>query len=336
MTKPPVTFDELPGYDELSDEERELQARRIATYSKDAIRAGQQVDSIYMFHPPFKAALDGCDRIFHISREFTMPQGMRLFGPPGSGKSSVFKYFSKSLPKSTLFAPGWGCIGIRVYERTTVGHIVAGLLRAYQYPFTKTSEQMIYLKRNLVFELIRQKGTRLIFIDSAHHLLHRGHPQALMPTGNDFLVELMDETQVGIVLAGSEALARDELMSKELLNRISVRCELSDFGPNAQWEGIVKALVKTCSSADLSFLLTQGQPKTLHVATAGNLRALKRLVTEAVMVCVHEQQTEVNREHLRVAFERVFGRPINRMNPYLDGTNASSTPAAVAAPAVSR
>jgi|GEM_PF-552055 len=326
MSRDLVTFNELPDYDDLSDEECELQARRILTYNKEALRAGQQVDSIYMFHPGFKAAVGGCDRIFQISRELTTAQGMRLFGPPGTGKTSVFNYFSRSLPKSTLFAPGWGCIGIRAYQRTTVGHLVAGLLRAYKYPFTRVSEQLIYLRRNLVFELVRQKGTRLIFIDSAQHLLHSGKPNSSEPSGNDFLVELMDETQVGIVLAGDELLGKDELMCKALLNRITVCVDLQNFPANLQWEGVVKALVKACTSVDLGFLLTSGQPKTLHGASNGNLRSLKRLATEAAMVCVQEGGRSVTREHLCTAYDRVVGNVSNRLNPYVESRPASVAP----------
>lgn len=329
MGREKTLFEEIPGIDELTDEDREIEARRLDSYCKEALRIGKLVDSIYLLHDQFRVAVKACDRIFQISKELGTGHGLRLYGPSGTGKSSVYKYFSKSLPSSTLFSPGWGCIGVRAYPKTSAGHLVGGLLRAYKYPFTRLTEQVVYEKRSLVFELVRQKGTRLIFVDQAQHLLRGERKGCVLPTGNDFLCELIDETNVGIVLAGDEELAIDERLGEALKSRITGRLELQPFKASAQWEGVVKSFVKNCIWIDLTFLLNQGQPKTLHGVTDGNMRALKRLITEAVMICVQQKQRAVGREHMKEAYDLVFGTTSNRINPYVGSASIAAAPASV-------
>lgn len=329
MGREKILFEEIPGIDELTDEDRAIEARRLDFYCKEALRIGKLVDSIYLLHDQFRVAVRACDRIFQISKELGTGHGLRLYGPSGTGVSSVYKYFSKSLPSSTLFSPGWGCIGVRAYPKTSAGHLVGGLLRAYKYPFTRLTEQVVYEKRSLVFELVRQKGTRLIFVDKAQHLLRGERKGCVSPTGNDFLCELIDETNVGIVLAGDEELAIDERLAEAIKSKITGRLELQPFKASAQWEGVVKSFVKNCVWIDLTLLLLPGQLKTLHGATDGNMRALKRLITEAVMVCVQQKQRAVSREHMKEAFDLVFGTTSNRINPYVGSASVAAAPSSV-------
>ncbi len=329
MAREKILFEDVPGIDELDDEDREIEARRLEFYCKEALRIGKLVDGIYLLHDEFRVAVKACDRIFQISKELGTGHGLRLYGPSGTGVSSVFKYFSKTLPNSTLFSPGWGCLGVRAYPKTSAGHLVGGLLKAYKYPFTRMTEHVVYEKRSLVFELVRQKGTRLIFIDQAQHLQKGERKGCVLPTGNDFLCELMDETNVGLVLAGDEELANDDRLGQALKGRISGQLEFQLFQPNAQWAGVVKGFVKNCSWVDLGFIENPGQPKALHGVTHGNMRALKRLITETVMLCVQQKETVVSREHLKQAHDLVFGKTSNRINPYVGSASTTAAPASV-------
>jgi CO dehydrogenase/acetyl-CoA synthase epsilon subunit len=217
-------------------------------------------------------------------------------------------------------------VGIRAYHHTTVGHLVAALLRTYKYPFNRFSEQTVYLRRGLVFELVRQKGTRLIFIDSAHHLLAYGNRRTYDPVGNDFLTELMDETKVGLVLAGGESLASNDHFSKDLASRVTALHEVKNFQATAQWEGLLRALIKTCKSVRLDIIVSPGQAKMLHGATGGNLRSLKRFLIEVVMVCVDDAKDTVDISHLSIAYMRIVGEASTALNPYVVQNEVASKP----------
>jgi hypothetical protein len=139
----------------------------------------------------------------------------------------------------------------------------------------------------------------------------------------------MDETNVGLVLIGDEDLAIDDRIGEALKSRVTGRLELQSFKADAQWAGVIKSFVKNCSWVSLSFLEGPGQPKTLHGATSGNMRALKRLITEAVMICVQQKQQAVSREHMELAYALVFGTTSNRINPYVGSASTAAEPAIV-------
>lgn len=310
MTNDSKKFSETANFDELDEEAKQIQIRRLSTYSKRALQAGLAVDSIHVHYPGFVHSIRNMDRMFQIAREVKMAHGLMLIGPPGSGKTAIFRYFRDSLPTSSLFAPGLGAIGIRAVRRPTVGQIVTALLRAYRYPFSSGSGNQLYVKRQLVFDAIREKGTRLIFVDEAQHLISPGRQKLALEgetSATDLLRELMDETNVALVLAGSTVL--DELgnVDKHLKSRVSSRIELNNFPADQDWLGLIKGFVKQCDGYDLSALLDPGEARLLHRATEGNLRSLKRLLTEAVLIGVDSNQIKLNRETMKTAFDLAFG-----------------------------
>lgn len=313
-----TTFSETANFDELDTETVRIQTRRISSYSKKALRAGLAVDAIYVHHPDFRNAVKSMDRMFQLAREVMMAHGMMLIAPTGAGKSAVFRYFRDSLPRSTLFAPGLGAIGIRAIRKPTVGQIVTAMLRAYRYPFASGSGNQLYIKRHLVFDAIRQKGTRLLFIDEAHHLISPGRSRLSdgETSATEFLRELMDETHIALVLAGSQELDELSNLDAHLMSRVSVREKLSNFSADQDWLGLIKGFVKQCDSYDLTPLMEQSEAKLLHRATGGNLRSLKRLITEIVLLGIDRNQDTLNREILRDAFNLVFGSSAQVTNVY--------------------
>lgn len=310
MTNDSMNFSETANFDELDEEAKQIQARRLTTYSKQALRAGVSVDAIHVHYPSFVGSIKSMDRMFQIAREVKMAHGLMLIGPPGSGKSAIFRYFRDSLPTSSLFAPGLGAIGIRAVRKPTVGQIVTALLRAYRYPFAAGSGSQLYVKRHLVFDAIRDKGTRLIFVDEAQHLVSPGRPKLSSEgetSATEFLRELMDETNVALVLAGSTVLDDLAIVDKHLKSRVSARVELSNFPADQDWLGLLKGFAKQCEAYDLSTLLDPGEARLLHRATEGNLRSLKRLLTEAVLIGIDTNQRKLNREIMKKAFDLAFG-----------------------------
>src|SRR5256885_9859268 len=111
-----MQFDAIASDDEL------LEARRLATYSVNALRVAKSVDRTFVLFPAAVQALTSLDRLFQLGTEFNMPQGMRLVGPSGVGKTASFEYFRASLPNSALFAQGMAAISVRVQNKPRTTH----------------------------------------------------------------------------------------------------------------------------------------------------------------------------------------------------------------------
>lgn len=320
MAKENHQFTAKPHFDDIEiDEDAGLQARRVQTYGSEALRLGLKVDTIFVLHTRFKEGLSDLDRIFQIARDVSMPHGLRLVGATGVGKSALLRYFFESLPRSTLFSPGYGCVRIRATARPTAGQLIAALLRGYRYPFASVSERTIYMRKDQAIDLVRLKGTRLIFVDEAHNLMHqvrrRGNG-SVEPDATVFLCELMDETNAALVLGGSQELDQLENIDSYLADRVSGRVELRYFEPNSQWIAFLLAFSKACTWFDLKVIENSAQAKLLHTATGGNPRRLKCLLTEAVLVAAEAKCTSVSIEHLKAAHLLVYGVHGLRTNPY--------------------
>jgi len=313
-------FGRTNDLDDLEAHEAAANAvRRQRLYSQHALRVALPIDQIYVHHDRFSSGLEALDRLFQIAPHVRVPHGARLIGPTGSGKSALIRNFRDRLPSSTLFAPGHGAILVRSGARPTAGHLLSALLRAYNYPFGAVSARTLYIKRDNLFDLIKLKGTRVIFVDEADRLLMQVRRRAGTgehPEATQLLRDIMDECNAAVVLAGTEALDQLASVDSHLADRVTVRHELQHFEANAQWLGVLRGFVKQSESFDIGIIVELAEAKRLHAATGGSLRALKRVVTEAALIAANQKKSSLDAESLALAFVAVEGQHGLRTSPY--------------------
>lgn len=310
---------EVQDIDAPDPEEVELKKRRISVYSTEALNTAAAVDRLYVNHPGFAQAIQALDRVFQIAGKFEMQQGITIEGPPGVGKTSVYRYFRRTVPSSSLFAEGLGIVGVRGIKRTTVGYLIRSMLKAYKYPFSSGTESQLYARRGILIDLIREKGTRILFIDESSAMLtkstHRSSSERETDV-TDLLREILDECGIGVVLASYGGNASLKLTDQALASRMSVRCTLQEFGCDNQWHGLLHAFASQCSEFDLGFIKDRSIGKLVHAASQGNIRDLKRLLTEAVLIAIDEKQLTLDSKILGKAFNEVKGRGHDSPNPF--------------------
>ncbi len=318
-----MTDDERNLGDEFSQfdfEDKQIMARRLHMYSDKALEIGLQIDQIFVNHTAFKQALASMDRIFQLSRKVDMPQGMRLIGPSGTGKTSLLRYFQQSLPKSSLFAEGLGAVYMRIPMRVTTLYMIASLLRQYGYPFRRITWDNYEQRITVLLDAIRQKGTQLIMIDEAHNLVPmtvRRKPtreEGTSPT--DFIRLLMDEAKVGVVLAGVGVLEHFADLDEALASRVVGCLRLPVFDYDSAWVRLIKGLVQQSQCFDIGMLLKPDINRQLYKASQGNLRSLKRLITEMVLVAVEDGVDCLGPAHLQKAYDLVYGAASPQGNPF--------------------
>ena len=321
MNKSPnsETFTESLALDGPDQHQAETILRRLTTYSVDALRVAAQVERIYVNHPAFSSGLKTLDRLFQLGTELETPQGYVLIGPPGSGKTALFRYFRESLPRSSLFSGSYGAIGLRVPKRPLPGLLIREFLRILKYPFAGGSYKQLYERRHLVFEAVRSNGTRLVWLDEAHHLLPKHASRQIEHDETEsieLLRELMDECKVSLVLAGSGELDNLKSIAPHLITRVAGRDALDVFKLDGNWLGFLKAFSAQSTSFDISVIEDRTLAKLLHMATEGNLRPFKQLILEAVLIAYDANDLRLTQDHIRAAFVLVFGHASTRSNSF--------------------
>ncbi len=306
-------------FDMPDEEERRVRERRQFTYSMRALKVAAGVDRACILHPEFKASLAGCDRVFQLCRELSQPQVMLIAGSTGVGKTALIRYFRAALPKSDLFEQGFGAIAIRLPSKPNVGHLIGAMLRQLRHPFPQVTGHTLAIKREVLMEALRQRGTRLLFLDEAHHLRDQSKVRTRAFDGTnvtDCLRELVDDVPLGLCLSGTPDLLQLQDVDAHLDSRVSARFQLTDFSDGAMWKGFLSTFKKHCGDIDLGIIESPDHVRKLHVATRGNLRHFKRLVTEAVLICVDSKADELADSHFAMAFDRISGDVKRIGNPY--------------------
>jgi hypothetical protein len=310
-------FTEFDG--PVEEEERKTRVRRQFMYSTVALAAAEVVDRTYVMFPEFERALQAFDRIYQLSGQLESPQGALVQGPPGSSKTTLAKYFAKSLPQSTLFDIGYGAIFIRLRANPTQGLVVSQLLRAVRYPFTEVRKNRIYTMRDIAFEALMQKGTKVVIVDQAHCLSTQArvrHSDVPETAASDTLREMMDETRVGLILLADAMFKGLEQVDAALADRISVRLNMTHFVEGEVWQAFLQAFSKKIQVIDMGVIAAAGSAATFR-ATEGNRRTFRRLMTEGVLIAIDAGSRQLTMEHLHLAFERTRGDGSTKANPYV-------------------
>lgn len=302
-----------------AEEDRKTYRRRLFTYSTDAIARALPLERFHVNHSAFREALLAVDRVYQLSKQSTLPHGVMIIGDTGTGKSSLIRHYRDSLPPSMLFEASTGVLALRLQERPNIGRVVSTLLRLVNYPFAQVSRNTVSIKKDVLIDALKQKGSRLLFVDEAHHLCRSRRSERDQTDGNElseFLRELMDECQMGLVLCGAQPLDQLRTIDRHLLARVTVRIELKNFESLPQWQGFVKAFTKQSQAVDLSALHLGETARLWQLACGGNPRAFKRLVVECVLVCSEKKRPSVDHEVMAIAYERVTGKGSLSSNPF--------------------
>lgn len=304
--------------DPIEADEASTRERRLKQYSLKALELAARVEQIYVMFPAFASCLAACDRAFQLSRTLNTPQGILITGEPGTSKTTLAKYFSQSLPQSELFAKGLGALMIRMRSTPSPLQFISTLLQTLRYPIVSVRRNNMHTMRDLAFESLRQRGTRLLFIDQAHNLSHRaGHRSTLIETNmSDLLTELMDQTGVSLCLLADSRFEGLESIDRALADRVTIRETMSHFSNDELWQAFLTAFGRQSKALDMSCLMRREIQDQTHLATSGNRRKFRRLIVEASLLCADEDKLSIDAGHLKRAFERVSGTGTGAPNPY--------------------
>lgn len=294
----------------IADEGSILPMDRLELYSDKAISVARGFVDVIVNTVPMQKAIDWVNRAQQLVDVLDIPRCLVVVGPPGVGKTSFAKYICRKLNDGDPLGEGARALYLRLAPRSTAFTITSELLTQLRCPFTRVTETVYPIRRAALVESCRAVDTRMIVIDEAHHIFsqHRTKQEeaAGISTIADLLCTLADQAGVGLVLAGRESLHRLSEFDAALGSRVESTVDFPLWSDLKRFNQVLAAMTsKVDHHCNLAYLREPQTAVRLHAESRGNPRALKRVVTESILVAVTDGASALLDAHLSLALERL-------------------------------
>ncbi|WNC89122.1 AAA family ATPase [Paraburkholderia sp. FT54] len=253
-----------------------------------------------------------------LDDEFTLsipePFGMTLLGAAGAGKSFLIECLEQNLMGWSFLRPN-AVLCASLKEEPTVAQIQADLLARFNYVIppriTNRTNKKVF---DLLKAAVKERGIKLIALDEYQHVF-LSSKKDVRPAIIDWTKQLMTATQLPFLLSGTEMLRGIETGDPQLSTRVSSLYHLPEFQNDADWVGVLDAIVSRSAEIDLS--LVSRKHTAVFRATKGVFRSLKGLLIEAAMVAVDAGEKSLKIEHLALAYQRYVGNASSKGSPFV-------------------
>lgn len=284
------------------------------SYSDKALDIASSLAQIRINHTQFRDALEGIGRVIQLGNRLQEPFGVSIVAPPGAGKSLVIECVQKNICDWNFLRPN-SVLVASLKESPTVAQIQNDLLANFNYAITpRSTRQTNAVLYNVLINAIKQHDIRLIALDEYQHVF-LARKDDVHASVNDWLKRLMTQARVPVLLVGTETLRGIEKADPQLSTRIAAIFNLAEFRNDADWRALLVAFANAAKDIDLS-ALPEKYATSMHKATEGIFRMLKKLIIEAAMVAVDAGARAVEKDHLKDGFHRVVGPGSSKVNPF--------------------
>lgn len=247
------------------------------------------------------------------------PDGLALIGETGTGKSRLLERYAEQHPR--VVHPEYTEIPVFYVEvpaRCTIKTLASLMLRQMGSEFWNKGreEELTYQ----LITLLKACKVRLIIFDEVNHLADRGGQKSLYLVG-DWIKLMSKESKVPIVLAGTPAvlnlLRTNEQLGDRFLEIITLRPLSADDASRHEFDAILQAFERLMIGLKIPDFTQKKAGEAMAFATAGRLRAIRRLLVRAVSIAARNNQRVINFDTLSAAFlEVIFPGARDQRNPF--------------------
>lgn len=288
----------------------ELQGPR----SSAALRAGNAVLMTVVEHPDFMRAFDSCIDLIDTMRTLKMPSGILIQAEPGMGKSLLLQKIKAHLTRSAGMSREDTLLVVSLDSAVDTHKLAAAMTIALGYP-ALPSRPSLEGMNHMVDKGLERKRPLALLLDEMQHICE-GNRDITARAVTDWLKVRMDRYNLPIIGAGTRVLERLQTINPQFASRASSTFLLSPFEFGEPWRQLLAGFAAQVREVNLE-IVNGPIARTIHTASKGNLRALKRLLAYACMYAAERSESKVTIEDFGRAFEDANGSTPDRINPFL-------------------
>jgi hypothetical protein len=305
---------------------RSLTPAEIEAMTIDARRLS--VESILIEHPQFTELLtkmEHCRTFSKIARDL---ECLLAIGEAGTGKTRAIEHYMKAHPRQmtesgTVIPVLSSVVPVPASYHTLAYQLLVDL--GDPVPNGSTAQKT----RRLV-ELMKDCRVELLIIDEVNHLLDKESGR-ILKTPCDWLKNLMNATNIPVVLFGTPGAGKVIEDNPQLRRRFSMRSRLEPFGFETDEEKInfrkfLYILDTQLPLTEHSGLAGRDLSYRIHYATGGSLASMMKFIRRATHLALDGGAGKIDLDLMEAAFEVIRGgwaeddhRPKNKENPFKFG-----------------
>lgn len=270
-------------------------------------------------HPGFARCIRKIATLHRRSQFNQYGGGLLITGISGTGKSSVLRHYQDHFERSdTQDGQVIPVLSVQTPSSPTVKNLAEAILRALGDPASSrgTSES----KTERIYKFFSACHVELLLIDEFHHFLE-GSRARRSGHVTDWLKNLINVTNVGVVLAGLPSCEEALHSNQQLARRFSARLRLEPFGyeteeSQLEFRGVLAGFQNELPIRTVD-LHEDKTARRLFVATNGIIDYVIKLLEEACDIARVTGATSLDQRIFALAFqEAVWADSPPELNPF--------------------
>lgn len=267
-----------------------------------------------------KQMMNRLEELYAYTCDDEEPEHLLVIGESGVGKSTLLKRFCKRYPRieheEFVEIP---VLYVVVQPGCTIKRLARSMLLEMGSKFwNKGDEEEL---RNQLVCLMSACKVRMVILDEVNHLVDRGRAQTHHNIA-DWIKGLADTVRVPFVLAGIPRAKRLLDANDQLRSRFREQIEIKRFSVGgdkalSQFRGALNAFSRLLGGLPTVCLTDDTVARSIHFATDGRLRDIRRLLVRTVKIAYNQQKPSITKSTLLQAFRQViFKEATETRNPF--------------------
>jgi uncharacterized protein (UPF0216 family) len=272
-------------------------------------------DSIIISYPKLQEMLSLVADCHNSTKTQVRPTCMRVSGESGTGKSILYKIYSKKYPVANdINGTNIPVLYSRIPCPAYIGGLPPQLLYALGDPFyNKTKTNILQTKR--LYNLLRECKVEIIFLDEVQHLVDR-NSHKLLRDSSDWFKELIDETGIPIIFLGISDSNKIFIENEQLNKRVRYVQTTMEFDNDDTFRKFLYLYDLALPLEESSSLADSDMCCRLFNSTKGNIKNIHDLLVEGVKIAIDNNATRITMPMFAKAHNKILYNQSTK-NPFI-------------------
>lgn len=281
--------------------------------SPQALQAAGSVLLVIVEHPEFVRVFHSCIELINRLRTLNIPSGILIQAEPGMGKSLLLQRIKSHMTRSSGMSREEFLLSLSLDSAVDTHKMASAMTVALGYQAFPTRPSLELMNQMTDSGLARTRPLALL-IDEMQHVCE-GNRDITARAVTDWLKVRMDKFNLPVIGAGTQSLDRLQVINPQFTSRASATFTLSPFEFGDPWRQLLASFAAQIKEVDLD-VINGPLSRSLHNASKGNIRTLKRLLAYASIRTVERNSTKVATDDFVKAYEDAKGTSPDRLNPF--------------------